>query len=84
MWLMVVGIREAARLPARVELDWAPKILIERGPYAFSRHPMYLADLALWLGWAITFGSFTVLAGFTILCVAVHRLGPERGTRLGG
>jgi hypothetical protein len=30
---------------------------------------MYLAELALWLGWTILYGSLTVLAGFTILCI---------------
>jgi protein-S-isoprenylcysteine O-methyltransferase Ste14 len=44
---------------------------------------MYLAELALWFGWAILYGSLTVLAAFTILCVVVSRLAPkeERGLK---
>lgn len=77
LWLMVLGFAQAAKLPERVELDWSPKILLKRGPYAFSRHPMYLAELALWLGWAILYGSLPVLAGFIVLCTVVRRLGPR-------
>jgi protein-S-isoprenylcysteine O-methyltransferase Ste14 len=38
--------------------------LITPGPYAYSRNPMYLAELTLWLGWALFFGSIAVLLGF--------------------
>jgi protein-S-isoprenylcysteine O-methyltransferase Ste14 len=48
LWLMLLGFAEAGKIPTRVELDWSPKIVLERGPYAVSRHPMYLAELALW------------------------------------
>jgi len=30
------------------------------GPYQFSRHPMYLCVLAIWLGWALFYGSVAV------------------------
>jgi protein-S-isoprenylcysteine O-methyltransferase Ste14 len=60
-----------------VELTWEPKILITRGPYAYSRHPMYLTELALWLGSAVLFGSIIVLAGWVALCVLVNILAPR-------
>ena len=74
VWLMVLGFTQASKMPERIELDWSPKILLTRGPYAFSRHPMYLAELALWLGWAILYGSLAVLAGCLVLCIVVCRL----------
>jgi protein-S-isoprenylcysteine O-methyltransferase Ste14 len=77
LWLTLVGYSQRAQLPERVELNWDPKILMTRGPYASSRHPMYLAELGLWLGWAVLYGSIVVLAGFAILCVVVSLLAPR-------
>lgn len=77
VWLMVLGYSESSRLPERIALDWSPKLLLTTGPYAFSRHPMYLAEAALWLGWTLLFGSSTVLLGFVALCAAVSLLAPR-------
>jgi protein-S-isoprenylcysteine O-methyltransferase Ste14 len=46
-----------------VELRPTQQVLM-RGPYAFSRNPMYLSELVVWLGWAHFYGSLTVFAGF--------------------
>ena len=70
------GVRTSGAGTERVQLDWSPKIFFKRGPYEFSRHPMYLAELALWLGWAIFYGSLGVLAGFAVFAIVVSRLGP--------
>jgi protein-S-isoprenylcysteine O-methyltransferase Ste14 len=77
LWLTVNGYAQYARVPERVELNWEPKILMTSGPYAYSRHPMYLTELALWLGWAVLYGSIIVLAGFVALCVVVSTLAPR-------
>jgi protein-S-isoprenylcysteine O-methyltransferase Ste14 len=77
LWLTVNGYAHFAQVPERVELNWAPKLLITRGPYAFSRHPMYLTELALWLGWAVLYGSVIVLAGFVALSAVVSILAPR-------
>jgi protein-S-isoprenylcysteine O-methyltransferase Ste14 len=71
LWILAVGLGGVADLPDRIALNWAPKILMMRGPYAYSRNPMYLAELGLWLGWALFFGSIPVLLGFIGFCVAV-------------
>ena len=53
------------------------------GPYAYTRNPMYAAELALWLGWAILFGSLVVLLGLVVLTVVIVLVLPweERGLR---
>ena len=76
VWLMVLGFAQAAEVPERVQLDWSPKTFLTRGPYEFSRHPMYLSELSLWLGWAVFYGSLTVLAGFAVFAIVVSRLAP--------
>ncbi len=40
--------------------------LLTPGPYAFSRNPMYLFELAFWFGWALFYGSIAVLIGFLL------------------
>ncbi len=77
IWLTAEGYAHSAQLPERVELNWNPKILMTRGPYAYSRHPMYLAELGLWLGWAVLYGSIIVFAGLIVLCVVVSILVPR-------
>jgi protein-S-isoprenylcysteine O-methyltransferase Ste14 len=40
--------------------------LVVRGPYRFTRNPMYLSGMAIWLGWVIFYGSVAVLVGFEV------------------
>src|SRR5262249_6289768 len=72
VWVLLLGLAQTRNLPERVTLNWTPKLLLMRGPYAFTRNPMYVAEAALWLGWAILLGSIAVLIGFVVLCVAVN------------
>ena len=64
IWLMILHF---SRTPKRVKLERTPAYLLIRGPYRFSRNPMYLAELMLWFGWAIFFGSLAVFVGFLIM-----------------
>ena len=75
-WIMVFGLsRYRYRdLPERVPIDWSPALLMTGGPYAFSRHPMYIGELALWLGLAVLFGSPPVLVGFVAWFAVMQRL----------
>ena len=66
VWIMVFGLSQYRNLPERVPIDWSPALLMTGGPYAFSRHPMYIGELALWLGLAVLYGSPAVLAGFAV------------------
>ena len=70
-----------ARAPETVELEWTPKYLLTRGPYRFTRNPMYVAEVLLWLGWALFFGSVAVLAGAVVLAALVHWIAVPREER---
>src|SRR5580704_12492148 len=76
-WIMVFGLSRYRELPERVPTDWSPAFLMTGGPYAISRHPMYIGELALWLGWAILYGSIPVLIGFVVLAAVVGFLAPR-------
>jgi protein-S-isoprenylcysteine O-methyltransferase Ste14 len=76
-WLLILGLGLGSDLPERVEIDWSPKVFLTRGPYAVSRHPMYLAEMGLWLGWAILFGSVSVLLGCLVMCVGAGIVAPR-------
>jgi protein-S-isoprenylcysteine O-methyltransferase Ste14 len=82
LWLTVNGYAPIAQVPERVELTWEPQLLMTRGPYAYSRHPMYVGERALWLGWAVLYGSIPVLIGFAILAALVGLLAPREETCL--
>ena len=69
IWILVTGI---ADIPDTVRLGLTPSVLLTHGPYRFSRNPMYVAELGLWLGWALYFGSLEVLVGCVVLLVIVN------------
>ena len=50
-----------------------PSYLLTEGPYRYSCNPMYLADLAIWLGWIVFYGSFALGGAFA---AGVLFLGP--------
>ncbi len=66
LWTMVLHF---VRTSQRVELERTPRYLLIQGPYTFARNPMYAAELVLWLGWALFFGSVAVFIGFLLLGV---------------
>ena len=77
VWIMGFGFSQYRNLPERVPVDWSPAVLMTGGPYTFSRHPMYVGELALWLGWAVLYGSLPVLIGFALLAAVVGLLAPR-------
>jgi protein-S-isoprenylcysteine O-methyltransferase Ste14 len=64
IWILAFAIPQA---PSKVKLGLTPSFLMMRGPYRLTRNPMYVAELGLWLGLAIYFGSLGVLLGFLVL-----------------
>ena len=71
---MILGF---AQTPEKEDLEWNTSFLLMRGPYAFTRNPMYVAELGLWLGWTIFYGSISVFIGFIIFCVGVNLFLPR-------
>jgi protein-S-isoprenylcysteine O-methyltransferase Ste14 len=67
IWTFLTELRQVNRLPKKVPLALTPPFLVMRGPYRFTRNPMYIAEFALWLGWTILYGSGAVLIGFVVL-----------------
>jgi protein-S-isoprenylcysteine O-methyltransferase Ste14 len=63
IWLMILHF---SRFPKRVKLERTPTYLLIGGPYRFTRNPMYVAEMALWLGWAIFYGNPLILVGFLL------------------
>lgn len=58
-----------------------PGYVITTGPYSFSRHPMHLAGMRIWFGWALFYGSVAVAIGAALLALVMITLVPseERG-----
>ena len=48
------------------EMEHTPEHLAVHGPYKFTRNPMYLCGMVIWLGWVIFYGSVAVLVGFVV------------------
>jgi len=51
-----------SRTAGEVEVpETAPPYLLTEGPYRWSRNPMYVSGVVIWLGWATFYGSAAVL-----------------------
>ncbi len=54
------------------EMAFTPGYLVIRGPYRYTRNPMYFGGAAILLGWSVFYGSAIVAAGFLMLIVATN------------
>lgn len=73
--LLVVGLLVvvwAVRTAGRQRVD-APTVLLTRGPYEYSRNPMYVGWTAGYVGIALLADSVWPLAWFPVVALAVHR-----------
>lgn len=78
LWSISLHVRSYSR-PSPT--DSFPPFLLVDGPYRYSRNPMYVADLSIWLGWAVFYGSIPVLLaalGFTAYLAYVRIPSEER------
>ena len=66
-WILGLALVRIGDLPERMRLGLTSPYLLTSGPYAFSRNPMYVADVVLWVGWACFYGSVAVLIGLLAL-----------------
>lgn len=48
-----------------------PSYLLTDGPYRYSRNPIYLAELTIWLGWILFYGSFAVAGLFAVAALLI-------------
>jgi protein-S-isoprenylcysteine O-methyltransferase Ste14 len=70
IWLMLLHF---SRMPQRVKLERTPPYLLTGGPYRFTRNPMYIAEMALWLGWAILYGSIPILIALLVMASLMNK-----------
>lgn len=56
------------------EMERTQNYLVVRGPYQFTRNPMYLSGMVIWLGWVIFYGSVAVLGGAVVIWGSVALL----------
>ena len=56
----------SAQSPQGIEWELDKSYLLRHGLYRFSRHPMYLSELTLLLGWVIFYGSAAVMIAWAI------------------
>lgn len=70
LWVMTTHF---ARSREWTSLEIAPRYVLAEGPYSYSRNPMYVGELALWLGWALFYGSPVLLAASAVLAFGMTR-----------
>ena len=69
VWTIALHRRDAVRQGWRFEKTpfEPPPYLIVDGPYRYSRNPIYLSHLTIWIGWALFYGSVAVLLGIVAI-----------------
>jgi protein-S-isoprenylcysteine O-methyltransferase Ste14 len=72
-WILITMLAVARTLPPRVRLGLRPERLIQTGPYAWMRHPMYVAEGCLWVGMIVLLGSPVAAAVFACVALAGSR-----------
>jgi protein-S-isoprenylcysteine O-methyltransferase Ste14 len=72
IWVFSTLLALTFKLPAPVELESTASVLLTHGPYAFSRNPMFLSGLTVWLGWALFYGSAIILLLSVVLWAATN------------
>ena len=68
-WVLLTMLRAARNWPPRVRVGLQPVALLQCGPYALMRHPIYAGEGCLWIGSIILLGSPVVLIVFACLAV---------------
>jgi protein-S-isoprenylcysteine O-methyltransferase Ste14 len=72
-WILITMLTVAPTLPPRVRLGLRPARLVQTGPYAWMRHPIYVAEACLWVGMIVLLGSPVAAAVFACLALAGSR-----------
>ena len=56
------------------KLSLIPEYLLHSGPYRYSRNPMYVSELLMWLGWSELFGSPALFLTASALGLSMRQL----------
>lgn len=73
IWCLVLHFVHCPRI---VEVNvFAPPYLLTTGPYRWSRNPMYVAGVTIWLGWTLFYGSVAVFLAMVAFWSAIAFLG---------
>jgi protein-S-isoprenylcysteine O-methyltransferase Ste14 len=72
-WILATMLSVIPTLPPEVRLGLQPARLVQTGPYAHMRHPIYLAECLLWIGMIVLLGSPVAAAVFVCLAFAGSR-----------
>jgi protein-S-isoprenylcysteine O-methyltransferase Ste14 len=76
--MMALALARFHELPRRLALaERTTPYLVTYGPFAWTRNPMYVAFLTLWLGWALWYGSIVLFLGLPLLWWHVTSLVPR-------
>lgn len=69
-WILITMLGVTRTLPPRVRLGLRPARLVQTGPYAWMRHPIYVAEGCLWIGMIVLFGSPVAATVFVAMALA--------------
>jgi protein-S-isoprenylcysteine O-methyltransferase Ste14 len=79
-WCLVFHFRSYR---ASVRVGFSPPHLVIAGPYRFSRNPMYVSGLFVWLGWTVFYGSPAVFIALVVLWfMFAYRMIPQEERQL--
>jgi len=71
--LVLWGIRTFNRFRTAVYPNRAAKLVVDTGPFAFTRNPMYLGMTVFYLGFVLLLGSYTALLMLPLVHVVLWR-----------
>lgn len=63
-WILALHFEKA---PEGWAIEATPRYLLTRGPYSYSRNPIYVTYGPIWLGWAAFYGSVALLLPWLLL-----------------
>ncbi|MBN9661018.1 MAG: DUF418 domain-containing protein [Acidobacteria bacterium] len=71
LWVLLTMLRAVSSLPPLCRLGLRPAMLLQTGPFARMRHPIYLAEACFWAGLTLLLGSPVLAVLFACLALAV-------------
>jgi len=71
-WINVFGAITFLKLDTPIRPGMKPKKLVIKGPFIFSRNPMYLGFVLFLLGIAILFGSIAAFIAPVVFFLIIH------------